>query len=37
MFESIVAVVVHAVEGGGVGVGPFGFGGEGGEKGVCSG
>ncbi len=32
-----MAVVVQAVEGGGVGVGPVGFGGEGGEVGVGAG
>ena len=36
--EGEVAVVVHGVEGGGVAVGPFGFGGgEGGEDGVGAG
>ena len=37
VLEGGVAVVVHAVEGGGVGVCPFGFGGEGGEVGMGSG
>lgn len=37
MVEGGVVVVVEAVEGGGVGVGPFGFGGEGGEVGVGAG
>ena len=37
VLEGGVAVVVHAVEGGGVGVGPSWFGGEGGEVGMGAG